>query len=148
VSRAGGCACRAVRYVVDGPLRDILVCHCADCVEAVGSPWAATAVHRRDLSLRHGEALRWRRAPDSEHRASRGGCERCGTVVFWDAPDRDTVSLGAATLDDPPPLVVAGHIWVAQDPGWEPVDDVRARAPLYPRGVPDGPEAPTLRWVT
>jgi hypothetical protein len=144
----GGCACGAVRYLVDGPLRDVLVCHCRDCVEATGHPWAASAAHRRDLTLSEGEGLRWRKAPDSDHDASRGRCYRCGTVVFWDAPGRDTVSIGVDTLDAPPALVVGGHIWIEHDPGWEPAEDeVELGIPTYPRGTPGGLAAPALRWV-
>ncbi len=27
----GGCHCGAVRFVVRGKLRDVLICHCSDC---------------------------------------------------------------------------------------------------------------------
>lgn len=148
MTREGGCACGAVRYVVDGPLRDVLVCHCVDCVAAVGRPWAATAAHRRDLTLHEGEGLRWRRFASSEHGASRGRCYRCRTVVFWDAPARDTVSIGVETLDEPPALVVGGHLWVSQDPGWEPgEEELELSIPSYPRGAPQGVRGPALRWV-
>lgn len=144
----GGCTCSAVRYTVDGPLRDVLVCHCSDCVDCVGHAWAATAAYRRDLALREDEGLRWRRAPDSDHGAQRGRCYRCRTLVFWDAPERDTVSFGVATLDAPPSLVVGGHIWVSQDPGWElAADELELKIPVYPRGAPGGLRAPVLRWV-
>ncbi len=144
----GGCSCGAVRYLVDGPLRDVLVCHCVDCVAAVGHPWAATAAYRRDMALHEGEGLRWRRAPRSDHDASRGRCYRCGTVVFWDAPGRETVSIGVDTLDDPPALVVGGHIWLEQDPDWEPgEEELELEIPLFRRGTPGGVRAPALRWV-
>jgi hypothetical protein len=148
VTHEGGCACGAVRYLVDGPVRDVLVCHCVECVEAHGRPWAATAAHRRDLTLREGEGLRWRRAPSSEHDASRGVCYRCGTLVFWDAPSRDTVSLGVDTLDEAPPLVVVAHIWTSHDAGWEPTEEeVELGVESFPRGAPRGSTAPALRWV-
>jgi hypothetical protein len=148
VTFEGGCPCGAVRYLVDGPLRDVLVCHCDDCVETVGHPWAATAAYRRDLVLQESEGLRWRRAPTSDNNASRGRCYRCATTVFWDAPGRDTVSFGVDTLDAPPALVVGGHIWIEQDPGWVLDDDeLAAEIPTFPRGAPGGSRAPVLRWV-
>ena len=70
--REGGCRCGAVRYEVDGPLRDVLVCHCDACRAAAGEPWAATAVRRTDLVLVESDALRWSLARVSEHGASRG----------------------------------------------------------------------------
>lgn len=147
MTREGGCACGAVRYAVDGPLRDVLVCHCGECVEAAGHPWAATAAHRRDLTLLAGDELRWRRGQTSANGASRGRCARCDTLVLWDAPARDTVSIGVDTLDDSPALVVAGHIWVSSDPGWAPPPDDHAEGglPAFPRGAPPG--EPAVRWV-
>lgn len=147
MTREGGCPCGSVRYAVDGPLRDVIVCHCRECVAAAGHPWAATAVHRRDLTLLDGDDLLWRRSTVSAHDASRGRCARCGAVVFWDAPARETVSVGVDTLDDPPPLVVAGHIWVSADPGWTPPPDEHEEGgiPAYPQGSPPG--EPAVRWV-
>jgi hypothetical protein len=146
---AGGCTCGAVRYAVEGPLRDVIVCHCVDCLEAAGRPWGATAVRRSDLSVDDPGMIRWVHAASSDHDASRGLCVQCGTVVFWDAPTRDTVSLGADTLDSAPDLVVAAHIWVEHDRGWAPSDEELAReVPSYPRGSSEAADAPVLRWVT
>lgn len=147
MTREGGCGCGAVRFTIDGLLRDVIVCHCRECRAAAGRAWAATAAYRRDLALVKGEGLRWRRCPTSEHNASRGVCERCHALVFWDAPGRDIVSLGVETLDDAPPLVVAAHIWVASDPGWlaPDDDDPEGWIPAYPQGTPPGMLA--VRWV-
>ena len=78
-----------------------------------------------------------------------GGC-LCGAVryavhgplreILWEAPGRDTVSIGAGTLDNPAGLRVAGHIWVEQGAGWE----TPAGVPAYSRGYPG--DAPTLAW--
>ena len=45
VKREGACPCGAVRFSIDGPVRDVLVCHCDACREATGGPWAASAAH-------------------------------------------------------------------------------------------------------
>jgi len=114
VKRAGACPCGAVRFSIDGPVRDVIVCHCEACQEATGGPWAASAVHRADLVVEDAGAIAWERASVSEHRASRGRCRTCGTVVFWDAPGRETVSFAAATLAGGPTPAVAAHIWVPE----------------------------------
>ena len=67
-------------------------------------------------------------------------CTECGASLFWEAPGRDTVSIGAGTLDDPAGLRVAGHIWLEQGAGWEMPEGV----PAYSRGYPG--DAPTLAW--
>ena len=100
LNRRGGCRCGRLRYSIEGPVRDILVCHCTACRAATGGAWAASAVERRHLVVEDPLAVRWEESQDSEHGASRGACVSCGTVVFWDAPARDTVSLGASTLVD------------------------------------------------
>ena len=127
--REGSCPCGAVRYAIDGPVRDILVCHCAACTRATGGPWAASAVARADLSVGNADALRWERAAVSEYGARRGSCRSCGTVVFWDAPGRTTVSFAAATLVDGSDLGVAADIWVGEGAARD--------APMsYPAGLP------------
>ncbi len=39
----GGCLCGAVRYEVQGPLRDVLICHCEECRRWHGHVSATTA---------------------------------------------------------------------------------------------------------
>jgi hypothetical protein len=133
VKREGTCVCGAVRYSIDGPVRDVLVCYCDACRKATGGPWSASAAHRQDLVIEDAAALIWERANVSAHGASRGRCRRCRTPLFWDAPGRETVSFGVETLDDASGLEVAGHIWVG--------DHRAARAsfvgaPGYPEGLP------------
>ena len=116
MTRRGACPCGSVRFAIDGPVRDVIVCHCDACREATGGPWPASAAHRRDLAVEDDSALTWERAAVSEHDASRGRCRRCGTVVFWDAPGRETVSFAAALLEvGAGDLDVAAHIWVPDD---------------------------------
>ena len=121
-------------------MRDILVCHCTACRAATGGAWAASAAERRHLVVEDPSAVTWEESQDSEHDASRGACVSCGTVVFWDAPARDTVSLGASTLVDSRDLPTVAHIWVpAEERDAWPAD----RPPAYERGLPAGIE---LSW--
>jgi hypothetical protein len=130
VTREGNCPCGAVRFTIDGPIRDVIVCHCDACRRATGGPWPASAARRRDLTVANNAALVWERAAVSEFGASRGRCRDCHTVVFWDAPERETVSFGAALLADGGQLTIAAHIWVPDD----------ERAALEPIGVPVAPK--------
>ncbi len=133
MSRTGSCPCGAVGFTIEGPVRDVIVCHCRACREATGGPWAASAANRRDLAVENESALSWHAAAVSEHQASRGRCRSCETVVFWDAPARATVSFGAALLDGCDDLEVAAHIWVGA------VDRAglaSAGVPVEPRGLP------------
>lgn len=141
MTRRLACPCTTVRFTIDGPVRDVIVCHCTACHEATGGPWAASAAYRRDLGRDDHTALVWERAAVSEHGASRGRCNSCATVVLWDAPDRDTVSFAAALVDGGAQLEVAAHIWV---PDGELHGLVAAGEQVYPEGLP---ASAGVRWT-
>jgi hypothetical protein len=50
------------------------------------------------LRLVESRGLKWYR---SSQRARRGFCSECGASLFWEADDRDTISIAAGTLDEP-----------------------------------------------
>jgi hypothetical protein len=110
----GRCLCGAVRYRVDGALRDVLICHCEECRRWHGHVSASTAARREDLVLVEQRGLRWIDSPRSDAGARRGFCAQCGSSLFWDAPGRPTVSIAAGTLDGTTGLRVAGHWFVSQ----------------------------------
>ena len=62
----GRCLCGAVRYQVDGPLRDVLICHCEECRRWHGHVSACTAARREDLVLIESDGLRWIDSPHSD----------------------------------------------------------------------------------
>lgn len=132
--------CGAVRYRVRGPLREILVCHCVNCRRLTGRAWPATAARRAELEVA-GEVA-WAPSPGSPWDARRGFCPACGTALFWDAPRRETVSIGAGTLDDPGGLRLAAHVQVADAVAWDPPPPGVA---AYPESYPD--DAPPLAWA-
>ena len=108
----GRCLCGAVRFEVDGPLRDVLLCHCVECRRWHGHVCAATAVPQDALRLVSDAGLRWIDSPDSHAHARRGFCGDCGSSLFWDAPDRATISIAAGSLEPPTGLKTIGQIYV------------------------------------
>ena len=110
----GGCLCGAVSYEVRGELRDVLICHCVECRRWHGHFSATTAAAKGELNLIEVSGLRWVESPRSEARARRGFCCQCGSSLFWDAPERETISIAAGTLDGPTGLHVASHWYVSQ----------------------------------
>ena len=127
----GGCLCGAVRYEVNGELRDVIVCHCVECRRYHGTSGAYTAVARDDLALEDPEErLRWFPGPNSVTRGERAFCGTCGSSIFWRSPDRPTISIAAGTLDGVTRLRTMCHIWDEQRADWEGDDGL----PRFPRG--------------
>jgi hypothetical protein len=111
VAATGRCLCGAVRFEVDEPLRDVVLCHCGECRRWAGHYWAASAADRGAVRISDGGALRWFDSPESVTHARRGFCAECGSSLFWDAPDRDTISFSAGALDQPTGLRTEKHIY-------------------------------------
>ncbi|MBD0280817.1 MAG: GFA family protein [Thermoleophilaceae bacterium] len=107
----GRCLCGAVRFEVDGPLRDVVVCHCGECRRWAGHVWASTSAPRDALLVSEQSALRWIDSPESETHARRGFCSDCGSSLFWEAPGRDTISIAAGALDPPTGLRTTREIY-------------------------------------
>lgn len=110
----GGCLCGAVRYQVRGPLRDVMLCHCVECRRWHGHFSAFTSARREDLVLVQDDELRWFSDAPSQAHARRGFCSRCGSSLFWDSPERDTISIAAGSLEEPTGLRTAGQIFVSE----------------------------------
>jgi hypothetical protein len=106
--------CGAVRYEVQSPLDDVLLCHCDECRRWHGHVSATAAARREDLVLVEDRGLRWIKSPRSDARARRGFCAECGSSLFWDSPEYRTISVAAGTLDPPTQLQVASHWYVSQ----------------------------------
>jgi len=104
---AGGCLCGAISYRVDGPLRDVVFCHCTRCRRTHGHFAAYTACARDDLELVEARGLRWY---ESDGRR-RGFCAECGASVFWEREGSSTISISAGTLEEPTGLSPSHHIF-------------------------------------
>jgi hypothetical protein len=109
--RAGGCHCGAVRYTVQGALRDVVLCHCRICRRLHGHVGAYTACSLEQLVVRPSSELCWY---SSSAQARRGFCGRCGAQLFWAPTDRPSISLAIGSLDDTRGLRTSQHICVAQ----------------------------------
>jgi hypothetical protein len=108
---SGRCICGAVAFEVNGPLRDVLLCHCTECRRWAGHFWAATNAAVADLGFTEERGLRWIDSPDSVHDARRGFCGECGSGLFWQAPGSDAISIAAGCLDEPTGIRTVGQIW-------------------------------------
>lgn len=105
----GACLCGAVRYEVERPLRDVVVCHCEMCRKAHGHVGAYTAAPKSALHISETRALEWYA---SSPIARRGFCRDCGSTLFWQRTQSDMISIAAGTVDAPTGLRTSLQIHV------------------------------------
>ena len=106
----GSCLCGGVAYEVEGPLREVIGCHCTQCRKQTGHYMAATAAKLGKFRIVRDEGLRWYRSSDM---AERGFCQICGSTLFWQGKGRDYVAIAAGTVDGETGQRIAGHIFCA-----------------------------------
>jgi len=106
----GRCLCGAVAYELTGPLRNVINCHCGQCLRTHGNFAGYTAVQRDNLRLTKASGLKWY---ESSQIARRGFCGTCGASLFYERQGGGMISVAAGTLDPPTNLKTVSHIFVA-----------------------------------
>ena len=112
----GGCLCGGVRFELDPPVRDVVVCHCSLCRRSGTLAGAYTSVPRDALRLVEEAGLRWYVDVNGRRR---GFCGTCGASLLWSREGDPTISVSAGALDGPTGLVTERHIFVADAADWE-----------------------------
>ncbi len=122
----GSCLCGAISFTIEGELSPPSACHCGQCRKQSGHLWASTSAPEDKLSFRSRVTLAWYRASDI---ARRGFCSACGSFLFWQHDDEDTIAISVGSLDEPTGLKLAQHIFVADKGDYYDIsDDLPQRA--------------------
>lgn len=108
--KSGSCLCGAVAFEIDGPLGDVVCCHCSQCRKQTGHVHATTQAEKKHLHMLREDGLAWYHATPG---ARRGFCSKCGSTLFWEELGRDDVAILAGALDAPTGLKTVKHIFVA-----------------------------------
>ena len=103
----GFCLCRSVAFEADGPLRDVVACHCSQCRRISGHFWAATSAPLDRFRITSDAGLAWFRSSDA---AERGFCRTCGSSLFWKPAGEDRMSFAAGAIEGATGLRIASHI--------------------------------------
>ena len=116
----GACLCGGVQFAVDGPLSNVIYCHCTQCRKTTGHYFASTACLREHLTITVDRGLRWY---ESSPEAKRGFCEHCGSSLFWSYKESPSMAILAGSLDLPTGLKAEAHIFVADASDYYTIDD-------------------------
>ncbi len=113
MSEEGGCQCGAVRYRIDPGPSTLYVCHCAECRKQSASAFGISVqVERAALTLLSGSPAVWTRPTDSGTTLDCRFCPTCGSRVWHEyGPDSPRITVKGGSLDDPPDIGRAIHIW-------------------------------------
>jgi hypothetical protein len=112
---SGGCLCGAVRYEINGRMRDVVNCHCSKCRRFHGHYGAYTRVRLQDLKFVEQRGLKWYHSiTDETPNVYRGFCGICGSSLFWHPKEQEMIAVAAGSLDNSTNLKTIGHIWLSQ----------------------------------
>ncbi|MGI9319142.1 MAG: GFA family protein [bacterium] len=118
--KKGGCLCGAVRYEINGPLRDVVNCHCSMCQRLHGSFGPHSKALKSDIRLIREDGLAWYKTSEI---ARRGFCRICGSSLFWEPFDQEATGILAGSIDTPTELKTMGHIFVAEKSDFYHIED-------------------------
>jgi hypothetical protein len=102
--RQGGCVCGAVRYIAQGNLARVTICHCTWCQRRTGSAFGVEAVYDTSTVVFVGSLIgTYRHVSDTSGRwLDQYFCTRCGTNLGLTLEAAPGVrSIPAGTFDDP-----------------------------------------------
>jgi hypothetical protein len=85
--RAGHCLCGGVAYQTDGPIAEVMQCHCENCRRLSGNFVAAGRAATDDLQIADPDGyLRWHELGYARY----GFCRNCGSTLFYQGPTAGT----------------------------------------------------------
>ncbi|MEO1380769.1 MAG: GFA family protein [Pseudomonadota bacterium] len=118
--QSGSCSCGAVTFLVTGPMREVVYCHCTQCRKQTGNYVGATRADDTQLHVEGADNITWYAASDE---AQRGFCKICGSSLFWKRQQSDRTSIMAGTFDNPTNLKSGFHIYCADKGDYYEISD-------------------------
>lgn len=108
----GGCQCGAVRYQIDAEPLNVYVCHCRECRKQSASAFGISVIVPAEaFAIKQGSVRTWSRPTDSGGVLVCTFCEACGSRICHTDGRESTISVKGGSLDEPPDLTAAMHIW-------------------------------------
>lgn len=133
MAMSGRCQCGGAAYRLTGKPAGLYVCHCIECRRQSSSAFGISVIVRTaDFSLVRGNLRHFSRPTDSGRVLECTFCADCGSRLFHRTAGGDTISVKGGSLDAPPDLSDAIHIWVSR----------KLAGVTIPRGARQFPEEP------
>lgn len=120
----GGCVCGAVRYECSAPPLMMLKCHCRDCQQVTGGPYAAAVILPfAAFKITQGALQHYSTPSLGGGHNQRGFCAVCGSrLTGAESPDKGFIGVLASSLDDPTLFQPQMDIFVADAQPWDLMD--------------------------
>jgi hypothetical protein len=91
------------------------VCHCRECQRQSASAFGiSVSLPKTTFRLERGEVRTWSRRTDSGRILDCRFCPACGTRLWREGAGWEVLSVKGGTLDRPPDLSDAIHIWTSR----------------------------------
>lgn len=126
------CLCGSIAFRTNGNHRDVINCHCIQCLKTHGNYAAATKVLDTDIKFSKKMTLRWYR---SSKRAKRGFCNKCGASIFFKVLNTDSTSIFAGIFDKPTKLKTTMDIFVEGKSDYYKLGKKNKRYRRYPKSA-------------
>ena len=129
----GRCQCGAVRYEHSGEPGAVFICHCRECQKQSSSAFGISVeMPKPGFRVTQGAARFWTRDTDSGKQLRCAFCPDCGARLWHESLGGDWMTLKGGSLDTPPDLSRAIHIWTSR----------KLQGVIIPEGAQQFPEEP------
>jgi len=96
----GQCLCGAVTYEADGDIMFQGNCHCSDCRQSSGSPFATLVFMAKDSVKITGETKSFSHEVDSGNTLTKQFCPNCGSQMFSGNSANPALGIKAGTINE------------------------------------------------
>jgi hypothetical protein len=116
---SGGCACGAIRYECSSEPLAMLNCHCRDCQQSSGAPFASGVVVATSAIKVMGAPKNHTVRASSGALTTRSFCSDCGSPLFTRGEAMpDFTSIRFTSFDDASDFRPALDIWTSSAAAW------------------------------
>ena len=107
--KTASCLCGNIKIRVKGKLRNVINCHCSQCMKTHGNYAAYTACPEEHIIFIKKRTLKWYQ---SSKIAKRGFCLTCGASMFYKLLNSENISIAAGMFNNPTNLRTHSNIFI------------------------------------